>query len=185
MERFCSLPSANWLSCWSCHAEFLECAEIPGGLLAAQESPWGGSQKLFITPQRHVCFANRCAGWGELLVTIPPWLLSPQWEGQLGSPDTDSGRGNQVNAMHRQITPCKVCLTKSLHGAIKLCLCTYCSTYGHWNWSWKLWKESWTSWKILIRLSLKTFHLPGLSGVHFKDGQGFIKGLSTSIKAET
>lgn len=32
---------------------------------------------------------------------------------------------------------------------------------------------------------LNTFHLPGLSGVHFKDGQGFIKGLSTSIKAET
>lgn len=132
---------------------------------------------------KQMCWwCRRAACHCPSVVTVP---TAPLWEGQLGSPHTDSGRGNQVNAMHRQIIPCKVCLTKTLHAAIKLCLCTYCSNYGHWNWSWKLWEESCNSWKILISLSLNTFHLPGLSGVHFKDGQGIIKGLSTSIKVET
>lgn len=131
---------------------------------------------------KQMCWLRRAACHCPSVVTVP---TAPPWQGQLGPPHTDSGKGNQVNAMHRQIIPCKLSLTKTLHGAIKLCLCTYCSTHGHWNWSWKLWKESCTSWKILIRLSLNTFHLPGLSRVHFKDVQGFIKGLNTSIKVET
>lgn len=113
------LFSANWPSC---HAKFLECAEIPGGLLAAQGSPTGGKSGIIHHTTeaclfcKQLCWERRAACHRPSVVSVPT------------APRPDSGTGNQVNAMHRQIIPCKACLTKTLRGAGKLCLGTYCST---------------------------------------------------------